>query len=69
MNENRLWGTVEYQQKNSEMRARTAWMVAVGPLGWVPPWWQQQLYQAAYERAVAVNRPWPPRALALPCLN
>jgi hypothetical protein len=69
MNVNRLAATRPNEWNRVEVEARSTWVAAAGLGGWMPALWQQQLYRAAYERAVALHAPWPPPALAVPCLN
>jgi hypothetical protein len=65
MNNHRLaWMTEEVEigkRESVDVSQRSAAFVAC-PVGLAAPW-QQQLYQAAYERACAVVAPWPPRRL------
>jgi hypothetical protein len=64
MNGNRLSGILGNEDRGRELGQRGAWIVVA-----CPALWQQELYRAAYERAVAITAPWPPRQLAVPCLN
>ena len=64
----RLLEAVEIDKREKvDVSQRSSAFVAC-PLPLAAPW-QQQLYQAAYERACAVVAPWPPPRLAMECWN
>jgi hypothetical protein len=65
MNNNRLtgfWGNEGGVIVATDSVEQSASFVAF-PVGMVLAPWQQQLYQAAYERARALVAPWPPRQI------
>ena len=65
MNNSRLTGLWEKEGGvivATDRVAQSASFVAC-PVGMVLAPWQQQLYQAAYERAQALVAPWPPRQI------
>jgi hypothetical protein len=69
MKTNRLAGVLESEPRREEVLNRGAWVAVPCLVGGPVGLWQQQLYQAAYARAVALNAPWPPRHVTHPSVN